>query len=520
MYLLIAAGTALTFMISAELELFEEFYEFSRAHEDWELDELAVLILNLTAGLMVALVVRSRQLSKLATERDNAERQAQQVALNDALTGLPNRRALMDHLQSLGRTGMIQEGIIMMLDLDRFKAVNDVHGHAYGDLVLVRTAERLLAELEDGDLVARLGGDEFAIALAPGASVERAENIAKHILASVSQPIIENGVHLSIGTSIGLARLTAEQARASALQRADHALYSAKKSGRGQFAWFDTTLEKKARERRALELDLQHAVENDEIIPFFHPVFDIAGGRLRGFEVLARWTHETRGVVPPDVFIQIAEDVGLISSLGWSVLRQALMTAKGWSPALRLSFNVSPTQFRDGHLVERIKESLEDTGFDPDRLVIELTEAAIMSDFAMARGALAELRDLGVTVVLDDFGAGFSAFSNLRQLPFDSIKIDGSFISHIQDSPENQRIVAGILALAHGLDLSVIAEGVETPEELDFLQSVNCQMGQGYLFARPMSGKDVEWMLETKWSSLKIGRDTMDPPEQRFPRAG
>ncbi|MBE1297411.1 MAG: diguanylate cyclase [Rhodobacteraceae bacterium] len=271
-YLLIAAGTALTFMISAELELFEEFYEFSRAHEDWELDELAVLILNLTAGLMVALIVRSRQLSKLATERDNAERQAQQVALNDALTGLPNRRAFMDHLQSLGRTGMIQEGIIMMLDLDRFKAVNDVHGHAYGDLVLVRTAERLLAELEDGDLVARLGGDEFAIALAPGASVERAENIAKHILASVSQPIIENGVHLSIGTSIGLARLTAEQVRASALQRADHALYSAKKSGRGQFAWFDTTLEKKARERRALELDLQHAVENDEIIPFFHPV--------------------------------------------------------------------------------------------------------------------------------------------------------------------------------------------------------------------------------------------------------
>jgi EAL domain-containing protein (putative c-di-GMP-specific phosphodiesterase class I) len=196
------------------------------------------------------------------------------------------------------------------------------------------------------------------------------------------------------------------------------------------------------------------------------------------------------------------------------------MTAKGWSPALRLSFNVSPTQFRDGHLVERIKESLEETGFDPDRLVIELTEAAIMSDFAMARGALAELRDLGVTVVLDDFGAGFSAFSNLRQLPFDSIKIDGSFISHIQDSPENQRIVAGILALAHGLDLSVIAEGVETPEELDFLQSVNCQMGQGYLFARPMSGKDVEWMLETKWSSLTIGRDTMDPSEQRFPRAG
>ncbi len=519
-YLLIAGGTALTFAISVRFELFEEFHAYSRAHEDWELDELAVLILNLTFGLLVAFIVRSRQLSKVAAERDKAERHAQEVACNDVLTGLPNRRAFMEHLLDLDRAGAANGEIVIMLDLDRFKAVNDVHGHAYGDLVLVRTAQRLQAELENEDLVARLGGDEFAIALKPGSDAARAEGIARRILKSVSQPIVEDGLRLSVGTSIGLARLTADQDASNALQFADQALYSAKKSGRGQYAWFDAELEKVARERRALELDLKQAVSNDQIAPFFQPVFDIASDRLRGFEVLARWTHETRGVVPPDVFIEIAEDVGLISSLGWSILRQALLAAKDWNPELALAVNISPTQFRDGHLVERIKENLSETGFDPTRLVIELTETAIMSDFNLAQTALLELRDLGVRVALDDFGAGFSAFSNLRQLPFDSIKIDGSFISHIQGSPENQRIVTGILALAHGLDLSVIAEGVETAEDLDFLQSIKCQMGQGYLFARPMSGRDVEWMLETKWSSLTRGEDEPSTPNTRFPKAG
>ncbi|MEL0437638.1 putative bifunctional diguanylate cyclase/phosphodiesterase [Phycobacter sp. K97] len=520
MYLLIAAGTTLTFAISVRFELFEEFHEYSRAHEDWELDELAVLILNLAFGLMVALIVRSRQLSKVAAERDKAERQAQEVAFNDALTGLPNRRAFMDYLQGLDRAGTVEGEIVMMLDLDRFKAVNDVHGHAYGDLVLVRTAERLKAELEKGDLVARLGGDEFAIALGPASSVERAESIARRILASISLPIVEDGLRLSVGTSMGLALLSAEHTAPAALQFADQALYSAKKRGRGQFAWFDKELEQFALERRALELDLKQAVANDEIAPFFQPVFDISTNRLHGFEILARWTHETRGMVPPDVFIEIAEDVGLISALGWSVLRQALLKARNWDPSLRLAVNISPTQFRDGYLVEKIRESLEEAEFDARRLIVELTETAIMSDFAMAQTAFSELRELGVSVVLDDFGAGFSAFSNLRQLPFDSIKIDGSFISSINVNLENQRIVRAFLALAHGLDLSVIAEGVETAEDPDFLQSVNCEMGQGYHFARPMSGQDVEWMLETKWSSLMREPDTEKSKDDRFPKAG
>lgn len=519
-YLLIIAVTFLAYVVSIRFEPFAAFYAFSRAHEAWRLDEAAVLVAFLFVGVLLALIVRSRELSRVIAERDEAQQKAQMFASRDALTGLHNRRAFTDHLSDLDRDDTSAGRIVMMLDLDRFKAVNDIHGHAYGDIVLVETARRLLAELNDDDLVARLGGDEFAISLDPLSSVARAEGIAQSLLTAVSQPIEENGIRLTVGTSIGLALLTDENSASHALQFADQALYSAKKDGRGQFAWFDAELERDARERHELEQDLKEAVSNDEIAPFFQPVFDISTDRLRGFEVLARWTHATRGVVPPDLFIEIAEDVGLIAPLGWSVLRQACLVARSWDPRVRLAVNVSPTQFRDGHLVERMKEVFEETGFDPRRLEIELTETAIMSDFAMAQSTLRQLHALGVTVALDDFGAGFSSLSNLRQLPFDSIKIDGSFISDIKDRPENQRIVSGILALAHGLDLEVTAEGVETDADFDFLQSVKCEMGQGYHFARPMSGEDVAWMLETKWSSLRRMRSNSDPEQDRFSKAG
>ncbi len=519
-YLLVALGTAVTFSLSVHFEIFEKFHEFSRAHEDWELDELAVLVLNVTLGLFVALFVKSRQLIRVAAERDDAERQAHQIASHDPLTGLPNRRAFVDHLAELDRRPGQSRGVVMMLDLDRFKAVNDIHGHAYGDLVLIETAERLRAELRQEDLVTRLGGDEFAIALSPSTNAARAERVARRVLTSLAEPIVTDGLRLSVGTTIGLAMLTDDHAAADALKYADQALYSAKKGGRGQFAWFDADLEAEARERRELEQDLREAVAKEEIAPFFQPVFDLSTDQLCSFEVLARWTHETRGVVAPDLFIDIAEDIGLIAPLGWSVLRQACLAAARWDPRLRLAVNFSPTQFRDAHLVERMTEIFAETGFDPARLEIELTETAIMSDFAMAQSTLGQLRALGVTIALDDFGAGFSSLSNLRQLPFDSIKIDGSFISDIQERPENQRIVSGILALAHGLDLAVTAEGVETDTDLAFLQSVNCQMGQGYHFARPMSELDVEWMLETKWSSLQRSTGQPDPDRGSYPKAG
>ena len=518
--LIIGASTAVTGALSIHFELFERFYEFSRTHEEWELDEAGVLVLNLVGALIWFLIVRSRQLARTVRERDLAEKEAQKIARHDALTGLANRRAFTDHLatglgEKLPATGRY---ILMMLDLDRFKAINDLHGHACGDYVLGEFSKRVLKELDDGDFVARLGGDEFAITLAPGSTVARAESVARRLLTAVAVPFHYGDTHLMIGASIGLAQLSNVADAPCALHLADQALYAAKKSGRGQFAWYDAELDEVARERRQLEQDLRLAITNKEITPFFQPVFNITTHKLSGFEALARWNHASRGMIAPEVFIAIAEDIGLIGQLGWEILEQACATARHWDPSLKLAVNFSPMQFRDAHLVETVRKVLADNCFDPTRLEIEVTESAIMLDFELAKSSITQLRDLGVSLALDDFGTGFSSLSNLRQLPFDRIKIDRSFISDIRARPENQKIVAGILALAQGLELAVTAEGIESDDDLSFLQEMECQLGQGFHFARPMAAAEVNWLFETKWSPA--GADTADDSDTDYPKAG
>ncbi len=513
--------TLICFRISAELELFERFYDFSRAHENWELDEIAVLSLNVLAALLCYLVLHTKTLSRTVKERDMAELEAQRIARHDSLTGLANRRAYTSHLAKCARSGNLDGLMVMMIDLDRFKAINDLHGHACGDFVLSETAKRLQAELGPGDFVARLGGDEFAIALAPGASAEMAESVARRIAASVASPFIYNEIKLSIGSSIGLACLEKNLEPSSALHCADQALYCAKKNGRGHFAWYDAQLDSTAKERRILEQDLRQAVRDGDIDAHFQPVFDIKNNQLCGFEALARWEHKTRGMISPDIFISIADDIGLIAPLGWSILTKACLAAREWDASLRLAVNFSPTQFRDAHLVSTVKDVLIKTQFDPRRLEIEVTESAIMLDFELAKKSIRELRQLGVTLALDDFGTGFSSLSNLRQLPFDRIKIDQSFVSDISENPENQKIVAGILAMAQGLNLSVTAEGIASNDDLSFLQGVNCPLGQGFLFSQPMTAEETDWLLETKWSEL-YQRQTPFPPQdaEDLPKAG
>lgn len=515
---LFIAVTFLTFSLSAELELFEWFHDYSRAHEDWELDEIAVLVLNVMVALVWYLVLYSKTLARTVKERDKAEMEAQRIARHDALTGLANRRAYADHLTKGARRakpGKNQDSImVMMIDLDRFKAVNDLHGHACGDYVLSETAKRIQAELEPADFAARLGGDEFAIALAPGQCVDKVESVARRIATSIAQPFIYNEIKLSIGSSIGLASLEPDGDPSSALHCADQALYSAKKNGRGQFAWYDSQLDNTAKERRILEQDLRQAVRDEEITAYFQPVFNIATNQLCGFEALARWKHKTRGMVEPEIFISIAEDVGLIAPLGWSILAQACAAARDWDPSLKLAVNFSPMQFRDAHLVDTVKDILMKTKFDPRRLEIEVTESAIMLDFELATKSIIQLRELGVTLALDDFGTGFSSLSNLRKLPFDRIKIDRSFVSDIRENPENQKIVSGILALAQGLNLSVTAEGIASNEDLEFLQEMDCPLGQGFHFAKPMAAQEIDWLLETKWSELHPGENSLPPLER------
>lgn len=484
----------------AEMELFERFHEFSRAHEDWDLDEFALLILNLALALLVSTIYQSKQLKKLAKEREFEHQRAETNAKNDPLTGLPNRRAFSVELEkTAGQLSGTEHRFIAMIDLDRFKPVNDLQGHAVGDETLKGVAARLTEIFEDA-VIARLGGDEFAVIFGHSYTAPQVEHSAQRVIQAIAQSFDIGGSQIFIGCSIGLARWEAGAQSDIVLSHADKALYLAKSQGRGQFAWYNAELDERSRTRAEIELDLRNAIGASEIKPWFQPYVDIASGHITGFEVLARWRNHERGPIPPNTFIEIAEDIGQIGQLGDSILRQAAISANQWDHALTLAVNISPIQFRDPNLVERISAILADCNFDPRRLTIEITESAIIHDFEVARDKVIALKNTGVTIALDDFGTGYSSLTSLRQIPFDGIKIDRSFVTDIANQPQNQKIVSGIMALANGLELNVTAEGIESRQDLDYLQSQEGLLGQGYFFEPAIPAEQVAWKLETEWA--------------------
>lgn len=491
----------ITWPILAELELFEEFYEFSRAHEDWELDEIALLIVNLTIALMASTMYQSRRLKRLAREREFEHQRAENNARHDPLTGLMNRRAFSAVLEkSAARASEAAELFIAMIDLDRFKPINDLHGHAAGDATLQGVAERLQAEVGADGLVARLGGDEFAVIFDPSTDAKQAERISRRLLHAMEHAFEFENNKMFISCSIGLVSWDASLSCSDALGRADRALYAAKSEGRGRFTWYDAELDRQSTARAEIEADMREAIEKSEIEPWFQPIVHIGSNELIGFEVLARWDHKRHGQIAPEVFVEIAEDSGQIGALGWSLLRQACLSASDWNPRLSLSFNLSALQFHDPKLVENVRNILEEFDFDPKRLTIEITESSVIRDFGAARVKLEALKEIGIAVALDDFGTGYSSLASLRQLPFDRIKIDRSFVTNISTQPQNQKIVSGIMSLAKGLELDVTAEGIETDEDLSYLQSLQCSLGQGFHFEKAVPGAQVSWLLETEWS--------------------
>ena len=371
-------SAVLTWPIMAEMELFERFHEFSRAHENWDLDEFALLILNLTLALLVSTIYQSRQLKKLAKEREFEHQRAETNARNDPLTGLPNRRAFSSELEKTSDLLCESEHrFIAMIDLDRFKPVNDMQGHAVGDATLKGVATRLTEILGDA-IVARLGGDEFAVIYGSSYNAARVESSAHQVIRQLAQSFDIEGAQVFIGCSIGLTQWDSGTPSDVVLSRADKALYLAKSQGRGQFAWYDVELDQRSKDRAEIELELRSAIERCEIKPWFQPYVDIASGRVIGFEVLARWRHSERGPIPPSTFIEIAEDSNLISQLGDSLLRQALISANQWDRALTLAVNISPLQFHDPRLVERVTSALKGCNFDPKRLTIEITESSVI----------------------------------------------------------------------------------------------------------------------------------------------
>ncbi|ESY40762.1 putative bifunctional diguanylate cyclase/phosphodiesterase [Mesorhizobium sp. RSR380A] len=436
------------------------------------------------------------------TERRRAEERMSHLAHYDTLTDLPNRSMFRERLDQAmaGDTPLA----IFSLDLDRFKAVNDTWGHPAGDWLLKCVAERLRHSLRsDTDMVARLGGDEFAILQFNPKGSTDAEQLAKRIVAVVSQPFRDKGREMHVGISLGIALYPGDGKDADTLlKNADMALYSGKSEGRNVYRFFEPGMDALVRARLALETDLETALKRREFVLEFQPITNIASGKIVGAEALMRWNSPTRGLVAPDDFIAAAEDSGLIVPLGEWALKQACSVAAGWPPGMRIAVNVSAVQIRSADFARSVISALAVSGVPASRLELEITETVLMDESETVLKTLRQLRELGIRIALDDFGTGYSSLGYLRRFPVDKIKIDRSFIHDI-DNKDTAAIVRTIIGLGAELGITVTAEGVETEAQLDILRKAGCVEAQGFLIGMPSKAADMARLLKTRAASRR-----------------
>jgi diguanylate cyclase (GGDEF)-like protein len=380
---------------------------------------------------------------------------------------------------------------VLVVDLDRFKRVNDSLGHRAGDELLCEVARRLSGLVRSFDTVARVGGDEFVLIINPLAQRDEAESVARRAIEALQTPVRAGGVDVYVSPSIGVAFYPGDAASAQTLvAHADAAMYAAKQLGRNAFQCFAPGMDSITRERLALESDLRQALARQQFELHYQPKVDTESGQIHSAEALIRWRHPERGLIGPNDFIPLAEECGLIGSIGEWVVREACRQCKSWQleglPRLRVAVNVAATQFHHGNLLDMVRSALEEAKLEPRFLEIELTESAVMTDPEDSVGILEHLSRLGVLVSVDDFGTGYSSMSYLRRFPIDKLKIDRSFIREVMNRPDDASIVRAIVSLAHSLRLKVVAEGVETREQLGFLKTVGCDQYQGYHFSPPV----------------------------------
>ena len=433
------------------------------------------------------------------TELRKKDEHIRHLAFHDPLTGLPNRALLLDRLEhGLAVARRETEGLgVMFIDLDRFKHINDSLGHDVGDGLLREVAHRLSTCLRQSDTVARMGGDEFVILLEHVHGPETYASLAKKIITCLSAPLVIDGHPLQVGASIGIACFPDDGADVvSLMKHADAAMYAAKAAGRGTYRFFQAAMTEKAGQRLQLEMELRRAVSHGELELFYQPRVALQSGVPCGVEALVRWRHPVRGLVPPDDFIPLAEETGIIHALGDWVLEEACRQLRAWQQqglaGMRVAVNISAKQLQEGDLVARIASLTRHYGIAPADLEVELTESVIMANPEEISGIFARLRRLGVTVAVDDFGTGYSSLAYLRRLPIDVLKIDRSFVMNADRDEGDAQIVRIIMALAQALKLDVIAEGVETRGQAEFLQSCGCPTAQGFLYARPQPAAALE----------------------------
>jgi diguanylate cyclase (GGDEF)-like protein len=431
-----------------------------------------------------------------------ANQQLRYLTTHDPLTGLPNRVLLDDRLQqAIAHADRDMRSFsLLVCDLDRFKLINESLGHRAGDDLLQEVARRLGTVVRTADTVARLGSDEFVLIGTSIGDAEDAAGLASRVMEALQAPIRIAAIDIYVSPSIGIAMYPDDGVTAqSLLAHADAAMHSAKQDGHGNFRRYAPGMDAGIEDRVQLESDLHNAVALNQLQLHYQPKVDTRTGEVRSAEALVRWAHPTRGIVSPADFIPLAEECGLIGAIGAWVMREACRQTRAWQiegmPALRVSVNLSASQFRDSGLVDSIRSALDDAGLEARYLEVELTESAVMSDPEKSIDILEHLSAMGVLVSVDDFGTGYSSMSYLRRFPIDKLKIDRVFIDEIVSRPEDASIVRAIVSLAHSLLLKVVAEGVETPAQLEFLKTAGCDEYQGYHFSRPLPAADFELLI-------------------------
>lgn len=501
----IAAGAILLFVATGGTVLPDVFNAMFSNGNVKKPDQLLLTAFLLNIALVIFGWRRYRQLTVEISERRRAEEKARELAEFDPLTGCLNRRSMANAV-SIAREKAHESGqsiAFAMIDLDNFKQINDMHGHSIGDQVLIELVDRLSRELPKSSELARLGGDEFAFVVQHDPkSPERIDDLVIRLFERVIPTFRLEDISLDVTMSIGIASDVQEsdndQAEVTSdelMHRADIAMYHAKKEGKNRFFWFEPSMEAELRYRNELETGIRRGLTKGEFVPYYEQQIDLQTGEIVGFEMLARWHSPELGIISPEVFIPVAEEIGAISELSDQLMARAFVDASEWDESLTLSINISPVQLRDPWFAQKLLKTMVKYGMAPQRLEVEITESSLHDNIGMVRSMITSLRNQGVKVSLDDFGTGYSSLEQLRSLPFDRLKIDRTFVRELHEPEAKSTIVDAIISLGRGLEMPITAEGIENEEILKRLRTMGQLKGQGFLYGRPEPIDDVRKRL-------------------------